>query len=71
MITCDWCGSTTRVIGGNCTACGKELTPMLVFARPSESAGIELCVQIDGDLHVKQVTRQHAKLLIEQLLEAL
>ena len=71
MITCDWCGASTRTIAGKCTACGRELSAMLVFARPGERGGVELCVQIDGDLHVKPVAPSHARALIKQLIEAL
>ena len=71
MTECDWCGASTRTIGGKCTACGRELSPMLVFARPGEQGGVELCVQIDGDLRVKPVRPGHARSLIKQLVEAL
>ncbi len=71
MISCDWCGASTRTIAGKCTACGRELSPMLVFARAGEQGGVELCVQIDGDLHVKPVAPSHARALIKQLVEAL
>jgi hypothetical protein len=71
MTECDWCGSSTRTIAGKCMACGRELSPMLVFARAGEQGGVELCVQLDGDLHVKQVNAGHARSLIKQLVEAL
>ncbi len=52
-------------------SCGRELSPMLVFARAGEQGGVELCVQLDGDLHVKPVRAAHARNLIKQLVEAL
>jgi hypothetical protein len=44
---------------------------MLVFARAGDAGGVELCVQLDGDLHVKPVQPGHARNLIKQLVEAL
>ena len=55
----------------DCPAGGRELSPMLVFARAGEQGGVELCVQLDGDLHVKPVRAAHARNLIKQLVEAL
>jgi hypothetical protein len=71
VIECEWCGTTTRIVGGKCLSCSRELSPMLVFARSREDGGVEMCVQLDGELHTKRVGAGHARTLIKQLVEAL